>query len=245
MRDHDTPIEPDRIRAEAHHCVEVVAHEQHRATAALHLRHLAETFSLELGVADRQDLVDDHDFGVEVRRDCERQSQVHPGRVSLHRCVEEAFHAGECDDLVELSSDVASVHSEDRAVEVDVLPAGQLGVETGPHLQQGADSPASSRDTGRRIRNPRQKLQQRALPRTVAADHTERLALGKLEVHASKRPDLIMRLSRAAGEQTGQRLTECPPLTVMLAEEVALAEVFDLDRIARHQMMSANVRSVL
>ena len=48
---------------------------------------------------------------------------------------------GELDDLVELSFDLRPRHAEDRAVHVNVLAAGQLGMEAGPQLQQGSDPP--------------------------------------------------------------------------------------------------------
>ena len=35
--------------------------------------------------------------------------------------------------------DLGSAHAEDRAVQVDVLPAGQLGMEAGADLEQRAD----------------------------------------------------------------------------------------------------------
>ena len=58
-------------------------------------------------VADREHLVDDQDLGVEVRRDRERQPDVHPARVALHGRVDELLDPAELDDLVELRTDLA------------------------------------------------------------------------------------------------------------------------------------------
>ena len=90
----------------------------------------------------REHLVDDQDLGLEVRGDGEREADVHPARVPLDRRVDEPLDLGELDDLVELRVDLAPPHAEDRAVQVDVLAAGQLGVEAGADLEQRADAAA-------------------------------------------------------------------------------------------------------
>ena len=51
---------------------------------------------------------------------------------------------GEGDDLVELSANLGAAHAEDRAVQKDVLAAGQLGMKAGADLEQRADAPAES-----------------------------------------------------------------------------------------------------
>ena len=60
-----------------------MADEQHRAAL---LRDVAasspEALLLELGVADREHLVDDEDLRLEVRGDRERQPHVHPAASS-------------------------------------------------------------------------------------------------------------------------------------------------------------------
>ena len=76
--------------------------------------HLAEAPALELGVTDREHLVDDEDLGLEVRGDREREPHRHAAAVALHRDLEEALDAGELDDRVELSRDLAALHPEDR-----------------------------------------------------------------------------------------------------------------------------------
>ena len=67
----------------------------------LELLHPPEALLLELGVADREHLVDEQDLGLEVRGDRERQAHVHAARVALHGRVEELLEPGELDDLVE------------------------------------------------------------------------------------------------------------------------------------------------
>ena len=120
----------------------VVRDEEHRPAGAAELLHPAQAAPLELGVADREHLVDEQDLGLEVRGDGEREPHVHAARVALHRRVDELLDARELDDLVEARVDLAALHPEDRAVQVDVLAAGQLGVEARADLEQAPDAPA-------------------------------------------------------------------------------------------------------
>ena len=64
---------------------------------------LLRALALEVLVADGEHLVDDQDVGVDVDGDGEPESDVHAGRVVLHRRVDEALEPGEVDDLVELA----------------------------------------------------------------------------------------------------------------------------------------------
>ena len=63
-----------------------------------------------------------------------------PRRIALHRRVEELLDLGKGDDLVELAPDLGARHAEDRAVEIDVLAAGQFGMEAGADLEQAGDA---------------------------------------------------------------------------------------------------------
>ena len=49
---------------------------------------------------------------------------------------------GELDDLVELPCDLGALHAHDRALQEDVLAAGQIRVEAGGDLDQRADAAA-------------------------------------------------------------------------------------------------------
>ena len=111
------------------------------ATSPILPRH----FFWNVGVADREHLVDEQDLRLQMRRDGERQPHVHAARVALDRRVEELLDLGEGDDLVELAADLGPAHAEDRAVEEDVLAAGQLGMESGADLEQRADASVDRR----------------------------------------------------------------------------------------------------
>ena len=155
------------------------------------LLHPAEAAPLELGVADREHLVDEQDLRLQVRRDGEREPHVHPARVALDGRVHEALDPGELDDLVEALRDLAALHAEDRAVQVDVLAPGELRMEAGADLEQAPDAPADLDAPARRRGDAREHLQQRRLAGAVAADDPEHLALLDLERHVAERPDLL------------------------------------------------------
>ena len=136
----------------------------------------------------------EQDLRLEVGGDGEGQPHIHAARVALDRRVDEPVDLGERDDLVELASDLAAAHAEDRAVEVDVLPAGQLGVEAGADLQQAAD-PARGSRRGRSVGSVirREDLQQRALAGAVAADDADHLARLHLEARVLEGPKHVPR----------------------------------------------------
>jgi hypothetical protein len=196
-----------------------VADEEHRPPLARDLAHLPEALALEGLVADGEHLVDDQDVRLEVRGDGERQAHVHPARVALHGGVDEPLHLRERDDLVELRLDLAPPHPEDGAVQVDVVAAGELGVEAGADLEQRADGAADPSLARGRDGDAREDLEQRRLARAVVADDADRLPPVDPERHVAKGPELL-----AVAHEPG---------TPSLAEDVALAEPVGLDRELR------------
>jgi hypothetical protein len=178
-----------------------VTHEQDRPTFFRHISHLAEALLLECRISNGEHLVHDEDLGLEVSRDGEGKPDLHPARVSLDRGVEEAFHLGELDDLVEAFVDVRSTHPEYRPVEVDVLLARQLGVEAGAHLQQRSDRSAKDRAPLGGLRDSGQQLEQRGLSCPVPPDDPHGLPLFDFERHVLHRPEILLdRRSFAAPE---------------------------------------------
>ena len=101
---------------------------------------LSRHFSGEALVADRQHLVDQQHFGIDVDGHREPEPHVHARRVGLHRRVDEVLQLGELDDLVEAALDLPLGEAEHDAVDEDVLAAGDLGVEAGAELDQRRDA---------------------------------------------------------------------------------------------------------
>src|SRR5688572_4919965 len=125
-------------------------HDQDRSPLGCDLAYFAQTLPLELRVTDGKYLVYEKDLGLEVRCDGERETHVHAARIPLDGRVKEALNAGEVDDGVELPVNLRLAHTEDRAVEVDVLTTRELGMESRAHLEQRADTPVQTNFSLRR-----------------------------------------------------------------------------------------------
>ena len=117
-----------------------MADEQDRAALAGDVLHLAQALALEVSVADGEHLVDEQDVRLEVGGDGEAEPHVHAARVVLDRRVEERPTPANSTISSNCVAISCAAHAEDRAVEEDVLAAGQLGVEPGADLEQRADA---------------------------------------------------------------------------------------------------------
>ena len=104
------------------------------------------------------------------------------------------LHAGELDDLVELTLDLAARHAEDGAGEEDVLSAAQLRVEPCADFQQAADAAANLNPSGGGLGDAAKDLQERRFPGTVAADDPDHFAGGYLEGDVLQSPEDVRRL---------------------------------------------------
>src|SRR5260370_11687664 len=105
-----------------------------------------------------------------MRRDSKCQEQIHTARVALYWRVDESLDFGESDHLVKTPRDLRPLHAEDRAVQIDVLSAGQFGMKARAHFEQGPDPAAHFGSTFSRLGDTRQDLDQGALPRSLVSD---------------------------------------------------------------------------
>src|SRR6267378_5810260 len=100
---------------------------------------------LEPLVAHGEHLVDDEDVRLDVLRDGESQARIHARGIVLHRQVDEVAQLAEVDDALELRLHLLAREAEQRAVQVDVVAAGQLGIEARAELDHRADPPLAQR----------------------------------------------------------------------------------------------------
>src|ERR1700694_2733526 len=192
-------FEQDRPGAQALDRRHAVADEQHGAALARDVAHLAQALLLKGDVTNRQHLVDDQDVRLKVRRHRKGEADVHPTGVELDGGVEESLHARELDDVVELAVDLAALHAEDCAVQVDVFATGELGVKARSNLEQAAQAPVDDSASMGRLGEPAQDLQEGALARAVAPDDAEHLAFLDLEGNVVEGPQ--KRRGRTAPER--------------------------------------------
>ena len=171
-------VQPGGGVAQALHQRHAVGDEHDRHPAAAQLVQVVEAAALELLVAHRDDLVDDQDLRVEVDRDGEAEPDIHPAGVDLDRSVDEVAQPGEVDDAVHRRGDLTPAHAEDRAVEVDIFPAGQLRVEACAQLEHGGDPAACGDGAEGGSVDACDQLEQRRLAGAVVSDQPVRSALG-------------------------------------------------------------------
>ncbi len=89
------------------------------------------------------------------------------------RRVEEFFDFGEGDNLVEFPVDLPLAHSQNRAAQVNIFAAGQLGMKPRAHFQQASHAAMKFGEARCRVRDPGENLQQRGLARAVAPDQAD------------------------------------------------------------------------
>ena len=162
---------------------------------AFEIRELVEALVREALVADREHLVDQQHFRIDVDRHREPEAHVHAGGVCLDRRVDELLHLGELDDLFEALGDLALCQAEHDPVDEDVLAAGYLRVKSGAELDERGDPSVHSHRAARRLRDAGHELQERALARSVAADYAERASPGYRQI------DVVQRRERLVGPQ--------------------------------------------
>ena len=231
LLDHAPVLEHDRPVADALDRVRVVGDEDNRPARALEVPDPPEALLLERLVADREHLVEQQHVRAHVHRDREPEPHVHPGRVRSHRDVREVLELGEPEDLVEVLFDVLPPQPVDRRVQVHVLDARELRVESGADLDQRPDPAADLKLAGRGREDPRDQLQQRRLARAVGPDDAERLSGPDVEVDVAEGPQ-FPRVRQIAAEN---RLLQRPALRQ--------PDLEDAPELARRDLAGLDVRS--
>ena len=151
----------------------------------------------------------------------------------LQRRIKKALDLREGHDGVFLPFDFALAHAEDRAAEIDVLAAGQLGMKSRAHFQQAADTAVNFREAGGGPGDAREQLQQRGFPGAVAADQPDDFALFHVEGHIAQRPDKILGFARATalegrGEGARDYIAQ-GEVALAFADAIAFAQSFHVD----------------
>src|SRR5215469_11610087 len=169
----------------------VMADEQNGAPTGCDIFHLPQTFLLEVGVADRQYLIDNEDFRFEMSCNGEGKPNIHARRVALNRRVEKFLDLREGDNLIKFTADFRAGHAEDRAIQVDILAPGQFRMKAGADLQQACDAPINCDPAFRRLGYAGEDLEESAFASAVSADYAQHLTALYLEADILERPKLF------------------------------------------------------
>jgi len=140
-------------------------HTDDGAALALEGAHLVEALALEGLVADGEHLVDEEDLRLDVDGDGEPEPDVHARRIELDLVVDHPLDlvTGEVHDVVEPLGDLGPLETQQRAVEEDVLPPAEVGLEPGAELQQGGQAALGADLAGGRAEDARHALEQGGL----------------------------------------------------------------------------------
>ena len=123
---------------------EVVTDEEDRDAALLELPQLGHAALLETRVSDGERFVHDEDVRIDVDHHRECQPHVHAGGIRLYRHFDEIADVCEFHDAADASANLRLGQPQHSAVEKDVFPAGEFGIEPRAELQQRAMRPFSS-----------------------------------------------------------------------------------------------------
>ena len=230
-------IEPHSAIAEIPHLIELMRDEDQRHAAILHLLNLGDAFLRKLFVADRQDLIDQQNLGIDVHGHGESEPDVHARRVGLHRLIDEFADARELDDRVEALLDLALGKAEHDAVDDDVLAAGDLGMKPCAQFDQRGDATVDAHDAVGGLEDSRDDFQQRRFSRSVPPDDAERFSAIDDEGNIGQRRDTGLRRQLEIAFE--QRAFEGRELRAASPQPIALRDILDRDGVT--QIASANV----
>src|SRR5687767_9204534 len=149
------------------------------------------TLLLKSRVTDRQDFVDDQDLRFNVGGNRKSQARVHPGRIPFHRRIDELTDPREVDDRVHLAGDLIAPHPKDRALQVQILPARQVVVKPGRHLDQGSRPPTRPAAALSRLEYSGQQLEHGGLAAAIRADDGQRLTSMHFERDVLQGPEFV------------------------------------------------------
>ena len=141
-----------------------------------------------------------------MRRHRKGKLDIHSAGITFYRRVDELFHLGKFNYLVELSVDFRLRHTEDRAVHVNILAAGQLRVKARAHFKHGRDPAVIRNRSLRRRGNARKQLQQRGFSRAVMSDYAKGFAFFHGERNIVKCQKMFARMRGSVGADFAVRI---------------------------------------
>jgi len=224
-----------------------VRDEHERDTSREQLAHPRDALLLESDVADAQHFVDEEDVRVEVSRNRKPEAGIHARGIPLDRCVDEFLDAGKVDNRVELARNLGARHSHDRALQIDVLAARQIGVKAGGDLDQRTDASVQLNPTARGSQDLGEELQDGRLAGAVGPDDAERFSRTHLERDVTHRPEFFVgqSLRRTAPRQARhQRRHEIAQAVVALATAKFLPDPLEDDRAHLEVLRKVELRRV-
>ena len=153
-----------------------MAHKEDCAAAARNIVHFPNAFFLEGGITYGEDLIHKKYFRIQVRGDGKRQAHIHAAGISLDRCIQKFLHSGKCGNVRETGADFPAGHSQDGAIQVDILAPAEFRVKPRAHFQKAGNTSADADFPFRGIGDLTEDLEEGGFAGAVAPDHADHLA---------------------------------------------------------------------
>jgi hypothetical protein len=150
-----------------------VRHKHKRLATPLKIANTIEATQLKLNVTHREHLVDQQHIGIDLGGDRESQAHVHPARIIAHGHVDKIVQSGKIDDGVKSASNILARNAQQRGVEIDVFPPGQIAMKPCAQLKQGANAALGANGSARWGDGACGKAKGRAFPGTIGADDAD------------------------------------------------------------------------
>ena len=194
-------LQPQNVVADGFDVGDGVRHKNDRDAPVAQLMHLAHAAVTEGSVANRESFVDQEHLGIHVDGDREGEPYDHAARVRFHRPLNEIADAGEVFDRLVTAIDFAFRKAEDGGVEIDVVAAGEFGVEARAQFEQGGDASVDGDGAGGGLHNAGDELQGGAFAGAVFADDAENFAAFNSEGQIADGVEVAMVRTPAAGQE--------------------------------------------
>ncbi len=121
--------------------VQIMRHQDYGFFLVSEFEYFFDTFFLVLGVTDGKGVVDYYDIGIYVYGQAESQPDEHTLGQTVTGCVNKLTEARKFGYFVKLRVYLFFFQPEERSVQINVLPAGQFMLETGPEIEQPRNPP--------------------------------------------------------------------------------------------------------
>src|SRR6267143_1395135 len=91
----------------------------------------------------------------------------------LNRSVNELLYPGKVENGIELAIHFPLSHSQNCAIEINVFPAGKLGMESSPDFQQAGYPALEPNAANCRFSDAAQDFQKRGFSRSISANDSD------------------------------------------------------------------------
>ena len=183
------------------------------------------TFLLEGGVTNGENFIEDKDIPFRADSNGKGEADLHAGRVIFEFLVHELFEFGKFDDVVIHGVDFGVAEAEHGAVQINVLAAGEFGVEADAELDERDESAIHDDRAGGWIVDARKDFKEGGFAGAVAADDTKKLAFFDVKVDTAE--DLLVFIAFDAAKAIENGLFETP--RALGRETEGLMEILDAD----------------